>query len=160
MLEEETKTGEGGVASAVQDGAIGVDSSAEVNGQRFFVCTVNQSGIHPGIPHDDQDTAIAGAMAASQGGATACVALESKLQSIDKGEGIVIAFRDGKVFPLRDNLIKAQQDLEEMMERRRRNAEKRREAEERKKRADQLLYGVVAGFCGVVIALILMQIFL
>ncbi len=156
MLEDDDKVAG---AAAMSDGAIGVDDG-DAPETRFMVCLADQNGIHPKTPFDDQELAIAAATVLSTQGPTACVVLESKLATADKGDGIVVAFRQGKVFPLRDNLVRAQQDLEEMMERRRRQAEKRREAEAKKRRADQILYGTVAGFCGIVVTLVIIQAFL
>jgi hypothetical protein len=153
VLEDEVK------ALGAVDGAIGVDADAEP-ASRYMLCVVDQKGIHPQTPYDDQENAIGAAMSLSQGGPTVCIVEEAMLATVDKGDGIVAAFRQGKPFPLRENIIRAQQEAEELIERRRRLAEKRREAEAKKKRADQILYGTVAGFCGIVITLVILQIFL
>jgi hypothetical protein len=134
----------GGVDTSLWSDEARQDADADL----FVACQVLENRLVPAKRFDTLQAAAEAAQLQSRDGGTSCVMLERDLKLFERGEGIRIAYRNGKPFALGDNLQKALKLTRSSHERQQRTEQRQREQQERRRLVERAIIAVFAIILG------------
>ncbi|WP_445679595.1 hypothetical protein [Radicibacter daui] len=134
--------------SAVDTSLWSDEAQQDADADLFVVCQVLENRLVPAKRFDTLQAAAETAQMQSRDGGTSCVMLERDLLLFERGEGIRIAYRNGKPFALGDNLQKALRRTRSSQERQHRVEQRQREKQERRSLVEHAIIAVFAIILG------------